>query len=240
MLVTLMEENMSYEFPEVRPHDDAEFTTDKNQFVMARAVGIRLSMSGRAERPDQIDIVFVIQPAQRALRAANPKAGIQAGHGDVAGWTVWKTGSLNGEAPAITMADVRKAGLDPAKLHAAYGDDPEWLSIKQQVAGLSQAEQDHVISLLAIQRGGDPEKSGFGSTTVELGIWDDTFGGVTRRRCNVVRAQQRAATLADVLSLGLSTAAKATAPRAKADAAGSKTGTSAPPKGVAKDNVDDF
>lgn len=234
-----------YQFPEVRPHDDAEFTTEKNQFVAAKAVGIRLSMSGRAEAPDQIDIVFEVQPGQKAVRAANPKAGIQAGAGDVSGWAVWKTGSLNGDAPAITMADVRKAGLDPAKLHAAYADDPEWLSLKQQIAakGLGQAEQDHFICLLAIQRGGDPEKSGFGSTTVELGIWDDTFNNVTRRRCNVVRAQQRAATLADVLSLGLSTATKATAPRTpKGDAAvGGKTGTSPPPgKSVAKDNVDDF
>lgn len=234
-----------FQFPEVRPHDDAEFTTEKNQFVAARAVGVRLSMSGRAEAPDQVDLLFEVQPGQKAVRSANPKAGIQAGTGDVSGWTVWKTGSLNGDAPAITMADVRKAGLDPAKLHAAYADDPEWLSIKQQIAakGMSAAEADHIICLLAIQRGGDPEKSGFGSTTVELGVWDDTFNNVTRRRCNAVRAQQRAATLADVLSLGLSTAGKATAPRpAKGDAAvGSKTGTSPPPgKGVAKDNVDDF
>lgn len=234
-----------FQFPEVRPHDDADFTTEKNQYVAARAVGVRLSMSGRAEAPDQIDLLFEVQPGQKAVRAANPKASIQAGTGDVSGWTVWKTGSLNGDAPAITMADVRKAGLDPAKLHAAYANDPEWLSLKQQIAakGLSAAEADHIVCLLAIQRGGDPEKSGFGSITVELGVWDETYNNVTRRRCNAVRAQQRAATLADVLSLGLSTAGKATAPRApKGDATvGSKTGTSPPPgKGVAKDNVDDF
>lgn len=234
-----------FQFPEVRPHDDAEFTTEKNQFVSARAVGVRLSMSGRAESPDQIDLVFEVQPGQKAVRAANAKAGVQGGAGDVSGWAVWKTGSLNGDAPAITMADVRKAGLDPAKLHAAYADDPEWLAIKQQIAakGMSTAEADHIICLLAIQRGGDPEKSGFGSTVVELGVWDDTFNNVTRRRCNAVRAQQRAATLADVLSLGIATASKATTPRpAKGDAAvGNKTGTSPPPgKGVAKDNVDDF
>lgn len=244
-------------FPE-RPQHDAEFTTPKGHEVEAKVVGIRLSQSKNGVQPDQVDFLFQVNPGQKADRAANPTAGIMAGNGDVSGWPVWHTGSLNGGAAAITMKTMTVSGYSPEAVKAAYANDPEAVGILQQVASdmagkqteempvsytsiLAEhilKEQVNALTILALIRE-DVEALGLGTKTVKLTVMEDTYKDVTRRRCNYVNALPVAPVASDVrklLNSGLSAAlsAKQAAPTSKPPVAGK----SAPPAGNNIHDVD--
>lgn len=235
-----------HKFPEVRPYDDAEFTTPKGQFAESRCVAARLSQSTRGERPDQVELMFEVGPSQVADRAKNEKLGIQKGPGDVAGWFVFHTGSLNGGAADITFKTLRVCGMDPAAVRERLKDDVQAQSIAQVLRSKQETEEqvDRAFALLLLTRAGKGsaeafEALGLGANAVRLVVMDDEFpagSGKWRRRCNYVNPIPRLAEEGDVLAI-LGGLQKPAAPGA---AQPKRQATSAPPAGgnVAKDNVE--
>ena len=237
-----------YQWPE-NITDEADFETkdptDPKQrlFVEGRVIAVKLSMSGNASKPDQVEFAFKVNAGQRGLLVGDHTLS------DVGGKVVHATKSFNGGAQEYTWAALRKLGFDEQKAAAAYANDTQAVALKQAMKLKGRADEDitKAMGMLALTRE-DHTACGLGSVVArvttklddsDFAMKQEAKGNPRRIRLDFVNSIPRDATPDDTLALldaiggtmsGRSTALK---PPARTG-----TQTSAAPAGANTDSVE--
>lgn len=242
----------TFPWPDPRPSDDADFVCPKkgdvvngevlktDVYVEATVIAAKLSCSQSGNgAPDQVDLVFRVEPKQYALMDGDYQLS------DVGGRLVFGTNSFNGGAYDITLKGLQRCGFDPQKAVAAYARDAKAIALVSLLKSSGNPADGtperiaQTLGMVALQRG-DLVASGLGSKKVRIVVKNDTYKDQVRRRLGFINSIPAPVEENDVLKLVRNLPSLPVPGAARAAAPARQGATSAAPAPGGKPNDDDI